>query len=270
MRACATTIGGIFWLRRREPSWYLDPLVAQQKRQLYQDLVREWTRELPPTNFLKTDLFEEAYGEDHLLFDLLPSTYTPFGLDVSARTALRAKQRCPLPRACFLAADVRNLPLKSNVVGLVVSNSTLDHFDSRDEFRAALRELGRVLRPGGLLVIAVDNPLNPLYLPLRWLSRRRSAPYPLGYTTTEEGLVGSLKELRLEVLATGSLIHNPRIVSTCLFLGLRRLLGRRAETPIRFLLRLFAQLERLPTRRFTACFVAVCARKPAATSSLAG
>ena len=251
------------------PSWYLDPLAAQQKRRIYQDLVRVWTRELTPTNFLKTDLFEEAYGEDHLLFDLLPAEYTPFGFDVSERTVRRARERCTVPNARFLAADARSLPLRSNALGLIVSNSTLDHFASRNEFRAALGELARVLKPGGLLVIAVDNPLNPLYPPLGWLSRRRFAPYPLGYTTTMESLAGSLEELQLEVLATGGLIHNPRILSTLLFLGLRRLLGRRADTPIRFLLGLFAQLERLPTRRFTACFVAACARKPATAPSRA-
>jgi SAM-dependent methyltransferase len=210
---------------------------------------------------MKTDLFEEAYGEDHLLFDLLPGACAPLGLDVSFQTVFRARQRCPLPQARFLAADVRRLPLRSGALDLIVSTSTLDHFSSRNEFRMALAELARVLRPGGLLVIAVDNPLNPFYPALRWLSRRRYSPFLLGYTTTDKGLACSLEELGLDVLATGGLIHNPRILSTLLFLGLRRLLGRRADAPISFLLKLFAQLDRLPTRRFTACFVAACGRK---------
>jgi hypothetical protein len=76
-------------------------------------------------------------------------------------------------------------------------------------------------------------------------------------------LVRRLEEAGLEVLATDVLIHNPRLISTLLFLALRRLLGRRADAPIRTLLKLFAALGHLPTRRFTACFVAACARKPA-------
>jgi SAM-dependent methyltransferase len=245
----------------RRPSWYLDPQVARQKRRLYQDLIREWTRDCAPATVLKTDLFEEAYGEDHVLFDLLPGAYVPLGLDISLPTVLRASDRWPASRTRLFAADVRRLPLRPDVLDLIISTSTLDHFDSRDEFRAALEELARVLRPGGLLVVAVDNPLNLLYLPLRWLSKWRFFPFPLGYTKTQAGLERSLQELGLEVLARGSLIHNPRIASTLLFLGLRRLLGRHADAPIALLLRLFALLGHLPTRQLTACFIAACARK---------
>jgi len=236
--------------------------VAQQKRRLYIDLVRAWTGDFVPATVLKTDLFEEAFGGDHLLFDLLPASYTPLGMDVSLLTVRRAKQICPVARAGFLTADVRHLPLGPGTIDLIISTSTLDHFEAREEFRASIEELARVLRPGGLLIISVDNPLNPLYHPLRWLSRHRTAPFPLGYTTSGRGLKCSLEESGLEVAYAGFLIHNPRIISTLLFLGLRRLLGRRADAVIRFLLSAFALLGRLPTRPFTACFVAACARKP--------
>jgi hypothetical protein len=83
----------------------------------------------------------------------------------------------------------------------------------------------------------------------------------LGYTVPLSGLGRRLKEAGLEVIATGALIHNPRVISTALFLALRRILGRRADAPVRGLLSAFAAVGRLPTRRFTACFVAVCARK---------
>jgi hypothetical protein len=54
------------------------------------------------------------------------------------------------------------------------------------------------------------------------------------------------------------------MVSTLLFRALRLLLGRRADVPIRALLAAFAAIGRLPTRRFTACFVAARACKPEA------
>jgi hypothetical protein len=63
----------------------------------------------------------------------------------------------------------------------------------------------------------------------------------------------------LEVIACETLIHNPRIVSTVLFLALRRLLRDRADLAIRGLLAAFEVLERLPTRGLTACFLATCA-----------
>jgi SAM-dependent methyltransferase len=245
-----------------KPSWYLDPLVARQKGELYQRLIREWTAGFVPAAVLKTDLFEEAYGQDHILFDLFPTPYTALGLDFSVQTVRRAKDRHRLPQTGFFAADVRKLPVESNRIDFVVSTSTLDHFDSREELDDALAELARVLQPGGRLIVALDNPVNPLYFLLRWLSRRRVFPFPLGHTRTRAGLARSLREAGLEVRSTGVLIHNPRIVSTLLFLALRRLLGRSAEGPIRVLLGLFALMDRLPTRGITACFVAACAEKP--------
>jgi len=77
-------------------------------------------------------------------------------------------------------------------------------------------------------------------------------------------LVQALRACGLEVERTGTLLHNPRVFSTILFLTLRRCLGEGADAPIRGLLRIFAVGERLPTRWLTACFIAVCARKPTA------
>jgi hypothetical protein len=70
-----------------------------------------------------------------------------------------------------------------------------------------------------------------------------------------------LGEAGLRVEAEDWLVHNPRLLSTALFLVLRRLLGPRADAPIAALLRAFDRLGELPTRRWTACFQAVAARK---------
>lgn len=244
------------------PSWYLDRLVAEQKRRLHQELVCRWARGLRISKVLKTDSFEEAYGADQILFDLFPEAGCAIGIDLAWSTARRAQARCPSPRVQFLTGDVRRLPLRSESVDAIVSTSTLDHFDSRADFCTALGELMRVLRPGGLAIVTLDNLHNPLYALLRMASRRGWAPFRLGYTASQSGLLRHLQEAGLEVIAAERLIHNPRLISTLVFLGLRRLLGRQADPPIRGLLKLFATLERLPTRRFTACFVAACARKP--------
>jgi hypothetical protein len=63
------------------------------------------------------------------------------------------------------------------------------------------------------------------------------------------------------------LLHNPRGVSTVLFLALRRLLGRRADGAVRALLAAFDLLGRLPTRAATASFQAVAARRVAAVTT---
>jgi len=246
---------------RLSPSWYLDKIVAAQKRRIHRDLIRRWAAGHAVSRVLKTDSFEEAHGDDQILFDLFPGADLTIGLDLAWQTARRAQARCGDPAIRFVACDVRSLCVRSGSVDIVVSTSTLDHFDSPEHLSTALREFERVLRPGGLAMVTLDNPENPLYTALRWASRRGWAPFALGHTASLSGLVRLLEEQGFEVVATARLIHNPRLVSTLLFLALRRLLGRYADAPIRWALGCFALLGHLPTRRYTACFVGVCARK---------
>ncbi|MCP5114060.1 MAG: class I SAM-dependent methyltransferase [bacterium] len=244
---------------RDQPSWYLDRLVAAQKKQTNLGLVRRWTAGLQLERALKTDVFEEAYGSDDILFDVPAACL--LGNDIAPTTAhLAARRRHP--RAHFFSSDVRRLPLPASSVDLIVSTSTLDHFENAADYRAAIGELARVLRPGGVVVITVDNVRNPLYSLFRWASRRGWTPFRLGYTTSLAGLAQSLESAGLMVTDKDIVIHNPRIVSTLLFIVLRRVLGKYADGPIRGLLALFALMGRLPTREFTGCFVAARAQKP--------
>jgi len=249
---------------RARPSWYLDPLVARQKREVNLELTRRWSAGLRIRSVLKTDLFEEAFGRDHILFDIAPDAALVVGIDLALTTARRAAARNALPAGHFLAADLRKLPFRGGCFDLIVSTSTLDHFSSAAEFRAALAELARILKPGGALIVTLDNLQNPFYRLLRRASRQGWTPFRLGYTISLPGFVRVLEDAGLEVTATDYLIHNPRGASTLLFLGLRRLFGRFADGPIRLLLNCFAALGRLPSRAVTACFVAACARKPEA------
>src|SRR5712691_8332987 len=133
---------------RERPSWYLDPIVARQKRQVHLELARKWAVRINPGCVLKTDVFEEAWGDDRLLPDLLPEACLRIGLDLAPTTVRQARANCAGASIGFVAGDVRSLPLASNSVDLIFSNSTLDHFGSAGEFRGAVHELARVLRPG--------------------------------------------------------------------------------------------------------------------------
>ena len=240
-------------------SWYLDPLVARQKRDKHLALLRTWCDGCRGV-MLKTDLFEEAHGADELL-SAFPSDATVVGMDIVPATTMRARARMAPPARC-LASDVRQLALATGSVNVVFSNSTLDHFEIARDLDAAIRELARVLRPGGVAIVTLDNPRNPLYRLLRWVTRRGWAPITLGLTVSRQQLADLMRGAGLEVVGSQVLIHNPRLVSTALFLALRRVLGRYADGPIALLLAAFDGLGRLPTRERTACFVAVCARKP--------
>ena len=84
----------------------------------------------------------------------------------------------------------------------------------------------------------------------------------LGHTVPRNELADAMRRAGVAIVGSDVLIHNPRLVSTALFMLLRRTLGRHADRPIRFVLGAFAALGRLPTREFTACLVAVCGHKP--------
>ena len=248
---------------RQSDSWYLDPLVARQKAEANRACVRRWGAESARGVVLKTDLFEEANGEDHILADLGAKAHSVIGMDCLPSTVARAARRFRFPGLHLTVADLLALNFADSTFDLIVSTSTLDHFDERAQFLEALQELKRVLRPGGRMILVLDNPLNPTYLPLKWICRWL-APYRLGYATSRRNFCAALQAMGLEVLGSDYLIHNPRMFSTALFLVLRRALGRRAEKLIEVLVQGFALLGRLPTRPLTACFSVVCAQKPVA------
>src|SRR6202030_1884380 len=106
----------------------------------------------PCANLLKTDLFDEAMGSG--LYPLLSARARRVAaLDFAPSVLAAATIRHPALLWC--AADVRRLPFASGAFDVVVSNSTLDHFDTREEIFASLRGFHRVLRPAGILLLTM-------------------------------------------------------------------------------------------------------------------
>ena len=103
---------------------------------------------------------------------------------------------------------------------------------------------------------------NPLYHALRFAAPAL-APFTLGRTLGRRALCATLERLGFDVIGHDYAIHNPRGCSRWSTCCCARTLGRFAERPIRALVWCFAQLDRLPTRAITACFVAVGARRDA-------
>jgi SAM-dependent methyltransferase len=218
---------------------------------------------------LKTDLFEDAYGDDWIFHDLFPDMRLGMGIDINAETVSAAVRRSAGPFEGF-ACDVRRVALPDASVDVVVSTSTLDHLESKRDIADSLDELSRVVRPEGIVIVTLDNPRNPFYFILKWLTRRGWTAFSLGATLSMAELEGMLAERGFYVEKKGYLIHNPRVLSTALFLGLRRLLGKHANIPIRWLLRAFMSLGSLPSQSLTGCFLAVSAIKHSRAEEIIG
>ncbi|MDX3639997.1 class I SAM-dependent methyltransferase [Streptomyces sp. MB09-02B] len=84
------------------------------------------------------------------------------GIDRSAGMVDRAQQAVAGRPAVALRASTAQLPLPSGAFDLVLAVFTLQHVVDEEEFRASVREMGRVAaRPGGeLLIVDGHNPTS--------------------------------------------------------------------------------------------------------------
>lgn len=90
-----------------------------------------------------------ACGAGRHLRPLRAEGWRPVGLDLSRPLLARARRRAPRGTP-LVRGDMRRLPLARNVFDAVVQFFTsFGYFDSPDEDRRVLREVRRVLRPGG-------------------------------------------------------------------------------------------------------------------------
>ena len=212
---------------------------------------------------IKTDLFDEAAGVG-VTAELNTVASHVFGIDLSATITDTAHRKNRSLRV--LQSDVRALPLATDSFDFVLSNSTLDHFENRDDIDRSVEELHRILVPGGELLITLDNPLNPVValrsgMALRLLRWSGAVPYDVGATLSMKRLVRLLESTGFRVEATGTLMHIPRFFA--LHLVHRKDVRRQGGPDERAVTRMlrWEWLDRLPTRQFTAHFIVVRAVK---------
>ncbi len=240
------------WMRTRP-----DSLWRKHSDRVNASLLADWLSEGPAQRILKTDLFDEAAG-DGLLSCLKARAVRVVGMDISYHILRTAGQSDRVA----ICADVRSLPFTSDAFDVVVSNSTLDHFDSLEEIEISLRELRRVLRAGGQLLLTLDNKANPLialrnWLPSRWLTLSGIVPYYVGVTCGPSRLRTMLEHAGLEVAEMTAVLHCPRMAAVRLAREVQARTG--ARTHQRFLLWLmkWERLSAWPTRFLTGNFIAV-------------
>jgi len=222
-------------------------------------LIARWRPVEQMETLLKTDLFDEAVsdGLSPLLNSLAKRVfYTDSALEVHEM----AKHR--YSRLQTIGADVRHLPFANGTFDGIVSNSTLDHFESLDDLSVSLQELFRVLRPGGHMILTLDNLSNPIillrnWLPFHLLKRLKIVPYYVGVTLRANRLEYLLKENGFKVLEVDAIMHCPRMLAVTIARWVEKHTSLRAQRSFLRLLMAFEWLSRLPTRFLTGYFLAV-------------
>jgi SAM-dependent methyltransferase len=128
-------------------------------------LFEEYFPDLQGKRILKTDLWDEAKNSRILRWAATRGAEV-FGLDISSpilRGALCAFQEGEAtlnPR--FILSDVRSIGLASNSFDYLYIMGTVEH---SPEYKLAIEECFRVLRPGGRAIIGVPNKLDPFLRP---------------------------------------------------------------------------------------------------------
>lgn len=82
------------------------------------------------------------------------------GVDSSAES-IRLAVQLQLEAVTFIHSETARLPFSDGSFDLVYTNGTIHHIPA-GERRAVLAELGRILKPSGMICIFENNPRNPL------------------------------------------------------------------------------------------------------------
>lgn len=174
-------LGSEYWnsIAEKLNSYFVKNPCFEHKRNEILRLINRWGRNNQDTIVLKTDLYEEALEPDQLLFSLARNNRNVYGIDISSQLAKMTSQKAGReeirPKLCV--ADVRRLAFKDDRFDLIISTSTLDHFPEID---VALKELYRVLKPKGVIILTLHNATNlPVYLMYKLMGVFRK--YPFGY-----------------------------------------------------------------------------------------
>jgi len=230
--------------------------IALHKKRVNLDLVSAWAPVKNCCSILKTDLFEEAFGEDFLLDELSSPHTATVGMDVSKAIVSKAKKR--FPKNPLLAADVSRLPFADERFELIVSNSTLDHLPF-PSFPHALNELRRVLKPGGFLILTLDSRHNPVHVISNFIRKKIGMIHAERCYSIQE-TVRLLKGCGFHATHSKTIYHIPPGLNPLAKL-LDKALGSRTNSLIKHMLHIFKRFDRLPTRLLTGRYIAVRAIK---------
>lgn len=226
---------------------------------LNHDLLSGWWANEKRDRILKTDLYEEAVGSG-LCRHLQTYAHQTFGIDFSREVVMEASARNPGLQG--VVADVRNLPFASGSFDGILSTSTLDHFPNPGDLLRSLHEIARVLRPGGSLILTLDNLGNPLIrlrqtLSFRLLHQCGILPYYVGYTCNFRTFREILASAGFTLLDATAIAHCPRLPAVVLARWVDRWGSPKFRKRFGRGLRAFEALSRWPTRFVTGNYFAV-------------
>ena len=108
----------------------------------------------------RRDVLDVGCNTGYGTMRFVPVAHRVVGVDVSPRAIEAARERAPDGRPEFVVTTGFELPFPAASFDLVTSFQVLEHVPDPIAF---LRELARVLRPGGMVILATPNAATRLY-----------------------------------------------------------------------------------------------------------
>jgi ubiquinone/menaquinone biosynthesis C-methylase UbiE len=116
------------------------------------------------------EVLDIASGEGYGSYLLSKTSKSVVGVDIDIKTVELAKLKYLSANLKFLNGNTSKIPLEDNSIDMVVSFETIEH---HDEHHQMIKEISRVLKPNGLLIISspdkeyysdLNKTINPFHV----------------------------------------------------------------------------------------------------------
>src|SRR5207248_7575568 len=102
-------------------------------------------------------ILDAGCGPGEVAAAMIHSGYDVWGVDIAEPMIVHARQRCDSEQ--FRVGDIEDIPFNDSTFDAVVCLGVIEYLDTE---LGALKEIDRVLKPGGCAVISTPNAICPL------------------------------------------------------------------------------------------------------------
>lgn len=206
------------------------------------NLIKKYFGDITGSNFLKIDLWNEV-NNTKILFWIAGKNAKVYGIDISDYLVKKTRKKFAKAgiKGKFISCDMRKLEFPNNKFDFVYTMGTVEHVY---DYEAAIREIFRVLKPGGKAIIGIPNKHDPFLRPFMvwFLELFNLYPYAPEQSFTRNELSNLLKGAGFKIQEHSGLLFMPGILRiTDLFLHTRM---RSLSKITQILLKPFEYLER--------------------------